>query len=268
MTKKLALLIGINYEGTKHALKGCINDVQNLTKFLKDKMSFTEIITMTDRSKGSEIPNTKNVINILRNLVTKVNSDKYEEVWISFSGHGSFIKDYDGDELDGNDECLITLDGYIVDDLFYDIVSDIRKETKCVCLFDCCHSGTFADMRYDYTIDLPNNKAIANINYKKCPFRACRTLQKKKRKSCNSQIITINGCRDNQTSADYYDRNVWKWQGALTTNFLKCINNKLDISCHELLYEVNKLMILEGFGQRPVISSSKNIGLNHKFLFN
>ena len=32
---KNALLVGINYKGTNYQLNGCINDVTNMSKFLK-----------------------------------------------------------------------------------------------------------------------------------------------------------------------------------------------------------------------------------------
>lgn len=38
--KKKALLIGINYFGTKSELRGCINDVHNMVQFLTERYGF------------------------------------------------------------------------------------------------------------------------------------------------------------------------------------------------------------------------------------
>jgi hypothetical protein len=41
---KRALLIGINYIGTKHELGGCINDINNIEKFIIDNCDCTKSI--------------------------------------------------------------------------------------------------------------------------------------------------------------------------------------------------------------------------------
>jgi hypothetical protein len=44
-----ALLIGINYPGTSASLKGCINDVNNVRKYLQETHEgFSEILVLTD----------------------------------------------------------------------------------------------------------------------------------------------------------------------------------------------------------------------------
>ena len=47
---KAALLIGINYAGTKSELKGCINDVQTVERMLVDVYHFKpeNILSLTD----------------------------------------------------------------------------------------------------------------------------------------------------------------------------------------------------------------------------
>lgn len=45
-----ALLIGINYTGTDHALQGCINDVHNMRDFLVQEQGFhpADMVMLTD----------------------------------------------------------------------------------------------------------------------------------------------------------------------------------------------------------------------------
>jgi hypothetical protein len=52
MPRRKALLIGINYFGTKHQLNGCINDVMNLREYLVRDRGFSyapqDMVVMTD----------------------------------------------------------------------------------------------------------------------------------------------------------------------------------------------------------------------------
>lgn len=260
---KLALLIGINYFDSKYALNGCINDVTNIKNFLEDKLDFNNFVIMTDKNpdkKRDTYPSAINIIKQLKNIVQQANNNGYNEIWISYSGHGYFVPDKNGDEYDRKDECLVPLTGYITDDLFYDIISDLNDSIKCVCLFDCCHSGTFADLPYDYLCDIKGK-------FVKKKYRLTEKYHNSKRKKCPAKVITINGCRDNQTSNDYYDPDYLSWQGALTSSVIENFNQDKDISIHQLLLNTNGKMKELGFKQKPVISCSQKIDYKDKFLF-
>uniref|UniRef100_A0A7S2QCE7 Peptidase C14 caspase domain-containing protein n=1 Tax=Zooxanthella nutricula TaxID=1333877 RepID=A0A7S2QCE7_9DINO len=71
-----------------------------------------------------------------------------------YSGHGTNLEDYSGDEADGQDEafCFVDFQGQISydscmsDDVFAQAVTDcVRDDVKVIILTDCCHSGTIAD---------------------------------------------------------------------------------------------------------------------------
>ena len=49
---KLALLIGINYIGTPQQLSGCINDITETKKILKEVYKYEEknIVSLTDKT--------------------------------------------------------------------------------------------------------------------------------------------------------------------------------------------------------------------------
>ena len=66
-------------------------------------------------------------------LLENINNGSVSEVWIHYSGHGSHIKDMDGDEEDGFDEVLVPLDydknGVISDDFINKyFISRINKK--------------------------------------------------------------------------------------------------------------------------------------------
>jgi len=72
-----------------------------------------------------------------------------------YSGHGTCVKDLDGDEDDGMDEAFVLVNdageinldtGLITDDEFVQIMMDaVPQQTTIITISDCCHSGTIMD---------------------------------------------------------------------------------------------------------------------------
>ena len=110
MSKKKALLIGINYKGTSGQLNGCINDVNDIRNLLisKFKYSSSDIIVLTDDTPKK--PTGINIMNELGKLVIKAYHNQLDEIWIHYSGHGSYVRDRNQDEKDGRDEVLVPID--------------------------------------------------------------------------------------------------------------------------------------------------------------
>ena len=245
--KKAAVLIGINYFNTKSQLNGCINDAKNLKKFLVTHANYKEedIVLLTDDQQFN-MPTKQNIKIALNNLVDKANSG-YDEVWFSYSGHGSQKRDYDGDEADGMDEYIIPCDssyaGIIDDDWLHKyVVSRLPTSCNMVCLMDCCHSGTILDLPFVFK----NNK-LRNMNF---------VNQKEL-----ANIIKLSGCMDNQTSSDI--STYTKSYGAMTHTFLKILkNNNYCIDCKTLVNKMNMEMNINNLSQRPVLSMSNRDLLN------
>ena len=107
MAKK-ALLVGINYPGTNHALRGCVNDVVMVSEMLTKEFGFkaNEKRMLTDNSAT-----TANILERLEWLVDGAQPGDY--LHFHYSGHGSQMIDsrYDEDyEPDGKDEILCPVD--------------------------------------------------------------------------------------------------------------------------------------------------------------
>ena len=226
-SKKRALLIGINYFNTNNMLRGCINDVKDLTDFLQKNLYFNynDIFQMIDSlDKNSNLfPTCNNIKNEIKKLVSWANENTNSEIWLSYSGHGYFINDFNSDEIDNKDEVLCTVDGrYLKDDwLKENLIDKINDDVKLFILMDCCHSGTICD------------------------------IQKEGLKNINKNIFMISGCKDNQTSADatFFIREEYEWRGALTYNFI----NNYTINLKEHYSKI--INSLEGrFTQIPRIS--------------
>ena len=148
MSKK-ALLIGINYLADPSArLNGCINDVNNIADVLVDAYGYNlaDIVKLRDDvSNPSQLPTRVNILNQLRTIIAS--SANCSEIWIHYSGHGSRIRDTNGDETDGIDEIIVPVDfrtkGFIVDDEIFNIIQNSKCKTMLV--FDSCHSGTICE---------------------------------------------------------------------------------------------------------------------------
>src|SRR2546425_1267038 len=100
------LLVGINDYQEVNDLKGCINDVTNLREILKTFLGFqnSDLRLLID-SRATKM----NIISRLNWLVRGAKAGDY--LVFQFSGHGSQIRDRDGDELaDHLDELICPYD--------------------------------------------------------------------------------------------------------------------------------------------------------------
>jgi len=259
---KKCLLIGINYTNSSYALNGCINDSLNLKLFLTKNKFFksSDIIMMNDKQGGSNYPSKRNILKQLKNLIKFANSNKSKKVhlFVSYSGHGTYMTDKDGDEEDGRDEVLCPIDcdsnGYLTDDTVKkQFISKLPRNVKLVMLIDSCHSGTIMDLKFNYAIDRMNTyTTYGNMAQTKC------------------QVVMISGCQDKQTSSDAYlkDKNTkkYEYQGAMTASFL--LHFKNNINYHDLITNMRKWLKNSKFDQIPQLSSGRHINVKKTFLLN
>jgi len=242
-----SLMVGINYRNTNSELRGCINDVNSLKKFLNDnnKVSKDNILTLTDDTALK--PTRDNILEKYKELL--INSEKGDVLYFTYSGHGSYTFDRNGDELDGNDELLVSIDHKgIIDDELKEIANQYLKEgVTLFVLFDCCHSGTLLDLKYRYLTTNDYNEVIVND----------------KNSETKGDIFFISGSSDSQTSADAYINK--KFQGAMTWSFLNSVNSKPDLTWRELLLKMRELL-KNNYTQVPQFSSNKSIDINSKII--
>lgn len=240
MMKSKAILFGINYKNDDDSrLRGCINDVHNMAEFLKNNAKYDIVKIHTDEIDDTKVKG-HSIINSLYKLALDSHRFKLEKVWIHFSGHGCSLVDRTGDERDGYDECIVPVDykkvGVITDDLIKRILRYFNKDTKVTCIFDCCHSGTIGDLKYNI-IDKKNYK-IEHNNSK-----------------CNANVLLISGCMDNQTSSDAYNvRGRREFSGAMTSCLLTSMNDTNKV--FDVLERLKLLLKRKRFTQIPQLSSS------------
>lgn len=239
-----ALIIGINYLNTASELYGCINDANHLQTYFINKYNFStnNLCLLTDNTIVK--PTKQNILKKYKDLL--INAKAGEKLFFTYSGHGAFRTDLNNDEADGKDELLITIDKQSIsdDELKTIIDENLPEGVTLFVLFDCCHSGTLMDLKYNY---LSGNEDLV-IN--------------EKINETKSNVFLISGCFDSQTSADAYIDN--KFQGALTWCFLKTINeNNINntLTWKDLLTNMRTLLKPK-YTQIPQLSSGKLIDIN------
>jgi hypothetical protein len=165
--RRTALLVGINYNNNPSAaLNGCYNDIVNVGQYLRLNLGYaTDAITLlTDGNRNavgtaSALPPTRqNIIAGMAALVDGMVAG--DEAIFHFSGHGSLVRDTNGDEITGLDSCLCPTDynapasaggGIITDDeLRALLVNKVPRGARLYIILDCCHNGTGCDVRYKY----------------------------------------------------------------------------------------------------------------------
>jgi len=240
-----ALLIGINYTGTRAALKGCVNDAKNMQNLLM-RNGFpndgSHMLLLTDeRSRGREYqPVASNIIKAFHWFMKDVR--KGDVLFFHFSGHGGQVPDTTGHEADGYNETLVPLDhsraGQISDDVLWgSLVYALPEGARLTALMDMCHSGTGLDLPYDYNVD--TRRWTEDVN----PAHSA------------GDVVLFSGCEDAQTSADV--QSGYQAGGAMTQAFMEAYNRISMSTYHEFLTMVKKALRKKRFSQRPQLTSSQ-----------
>jgi len=293
-----ALFIGINYFGTQAELKGCINDVKNVSALVCQRFGFQNCIYLTDdQQDASKKPTYDNIINAMKWLTEGAKPG--DSLFFHYSGHGGTAKDSENDEIDGFDETILPLDyssqGQICDDVIYEnLVKPLPQGCRLTAIFDSCHSGTVMDLPYTYQCDgqvevIENDvrkeifkKAISVVGslitgdtgaiakalmsiFDGSLTATSNTNQEaviEKRKH-DADVIQFSGCRDNQTSADANINNVAT--GAMSYALITVLSQNQNISYSQLLTQIRKIMTEKRFSQIPQLSSSHPMDMNSQF---
>jgi hypothetical protein len=136
---KRALCIGINnYPGTHMDLAGCVNDANAWEAELKGRGFKVTKMLDEQATKAAMAAAFKEVIG---------GAAKGDLVVITYSGHGTYVPDASGDEVDGLDEGLCPYDiqtggGALLDDEIHALFAARKSGVRLVLISDSCHSGT------------------------------------------------------------------------------------------------------------------------------
>ncbi|KAM0237799.1 hypothetical protein ACHAP5_008923 [Fusarium lateritium] len=294
--RRKALLIGINYFNQNGELRGCVNDVHNVSAFLVERYGYKRedmVILTDDQSNPVMIPTRENIIRAMGWLVS--NAQPNDALFLHYSGHGGQVEDVDGDEDDGYDECIYPVDhteaGPIVDDeIHYRVVKPLGQGVRLTAIFDSCHSATVMDLPYVYStkgvLKEPNlaREAASGIfdafkayssgdmagaagsifSFAKTAFRGDDAYVKtKETRTSPADVIMWSGSKDDQTSADATINA--KATGAMSWAFISAIKANPKQSYVELLNSVRDILETK-YTQKPQLSSSHPIDTDLLFI--
>lgn len=256
------LLVGINYvENKQNQLYGCINDIANMEKIIKQFYpECKDIVVLRDADAENKVNTNKNLKPSKKNIVDGINwlvkdLKAGDSVYFHYSGHGGLVRDVNRDELTGMDSCIYPCnDGNIEmildDELKVLLVNRIPKGAKCFVVMDCCHCGTGLDLKY--SINTPRENTIT-------------FSQNPRYRSIDSDIVLLSGSADSQTSADTVDEKGTP-SGALTNALVKMWKESgIQIRFKHMLWQLRKNLKEDGYSQIPQITTGKLIGLNDEF---
>ncbi|MBS1638173.1 MAG: caspase family protein [Bacteroidetes bacterium] len=256
-----ALLVGINKYPTQ-PLNGCVNDVEDMAKFLVAKCGFAmnDIRLLVDERATKDA-----IIERLGWLLTGLNSG--DRVLFHYSGHGVQVPTRNPQgEADGLDEAICPVDfdftdaHTIRDKDFNRIFSSIPAGVEFIWVSDSCHS---ADLSREVLKkgEQPKSFAVpADINW-----RLQTALQRGihpigfQRAASALNLALISGCKSDQTSSDAYFGN--RANGALTYYLLKQLQtaNGLSMSLTDLVAAVNTALNQAHYSQQPQLEGSASI---------
>jgi len=300
---KKALFIGINYKGTSAELRGCINDVRNISELVCRRFGFQNCLYLTDEQENPEMkPTYDNIIEAMKWLVE--GAQPGDSLFFHYSGHGGTARDTENDETDGFDETILPLDysqkGQIVDDVIYEnMVKPLPQGCRLTAIFDSCHSGTVMDLPYTYQCDgsievIDNDvrkeifkKALnivgsfiqgdqsmitssllglfdGSINFSNLSGKNNTNHQAViEKRKHDADVIQFSGCRDNQTSADAKINN--QSTGAMSYALITVLNQNPNLTYSQLLSNIRQIMKQKNFSQIPQLSTSHPMNMNEVF---
>ena len=238
-----------NYPGTENDLRGCINDQYNVKG------------TFEASFPGFSVDRVSNTLATIGNFKKKLNEEvdilrpgSGDILLVHYSGHGTYVKDRNGDEEDGYDEALYLYDGALIDDDIKEILDKIPEGVTVVLMFDSCFSGTVTRAISEHP---------SKIRFVQTEKESKETLKVRSRVAVAEEMrwITFSGSGEHQTSADAFIDG--KYNGAFTYFAMKAL--KPGITYNEWFYRVRNLFEASQFEQRPQMEGNEALRNNLVF---
>lgn len=269
-----AVLVGVDsYERSDiPPLSGCVNDVALVRQTLKNVLGIpNEDIRVVVNERATKA----NVIHRLR--ATLDEADEGDVVVLYFSGHGSQIRDRDGDELgDRLDELICPYDmdwdrgTYILDDELDALIERVPPEILVEVFVDCCFwgagardlegdsrpQGLRADVRYlappfDIAARFEGEEAVLHRH----GFAGCRCFEER-------NVFWAASSEGEPAAEDYLEgraHGVFTYWGCrfIEANFERMV--RLGYSREELLHDLRAYLSSIGYVQTAELSAPDDL---------
>jgi len=251
--RRVALCIGIDYTNdAQNRLAGCVNDSQNMEQFLHTDSGYDTVVSLNESAATRDA-----IMAGIRNLgvLTRIRTD-IAEVFVYYAGHGVpyRIGVSSAFELDMQDEAIVPYDwstaGVLSDNDINRCLKGFRAGCRVRTLFDCCHSGTMADLRFTHV----SGSRWTEVQIEHPEMGAL-------------DIIHIGACRDNQLAEEAWSL-VQERQacGAMTGFFLLAWRQHGARTVFDLVTRVRQDLIDNGYRQIPQISATRRLGTQQKWM--
>lgn len=202
------MFVGINqYADPDARLFGCVNDALDWRALFASRLSGTPLLLLDKKATATAI------VNGMRSTIAKLKPGDLGI--IQFSGHGTWVPDRDGDELDGRDEALVNWDynrRIILDDELRKIFLKIPLGARVLYITDSCHSGTvFRFLPSLHGSDVPKRRprflppsrlGLLEGDDVTLSRALAAKPPAKKRELPLSNVIHLSGCQDFEYSFD------------------------------------------------------------------
>lgn len=247
---KRSLHIGINdYPGTVNDLRGCVNDATGWCSLLSSKFGFTTTVLLNEQAT------VRNAVREMKNIVSSAKDG--DHIVITYSGHGTNVKDLDGDEEDGRDEAICLYDGLLIDDNIRVIFGALVKGANLTFISDSCHSGSvtraFLSTLYDESPPKPrflppeDDEVVFNT--------APKSISKKlfiPEEGMSHMLVS--GCSPTEYSYDASFNS--KPMGAMSYYAIKILNETPDITYEEFYTKLRSSLPNRQYPQTPSLEGS------------
>jgi hypothetical protein len=209
MPTGLSLHVGLNtvdsskYKGEYQPLRNAEND----TRFYYELANQNKYSSVNLTGKDAT---SINLLDCLKDYSNRLVSG--DLCFISYSGHGTRVKDLNNDEEDGYDEALVLYDRLFIDDEFQLSWAKFKAGVKIFFINDSCYNGTVSrfidlnkraiDVIYsDHVLrGIDSSQASIDFDNNIGYFKSIKLGSLGQKASCS--IIHIGACQDNQLADD------------------------------------------------------------------
>ncbi|MDX1170775.1 peptidase C14, caspase catalytic subunit p20 [Sinorhizobium medicae] len=217
-----SLHVGLNsvstahYAGWEGPLRACEFDAN-------DMQEIASALGYHTKSLLTQAATRRNVVSEIKEASKDLK--KGDIFFISYSGHGGQLPDFNNDENDATDETWCLYDGQLLDDELYELWSGFRAGVRVLVVSDSCHSGSVVRAPAPQELSLADGQiTVAGVPRAMPMDIATRTFRQNREFytglgtslangeeqnqtreisspiSCSVRLIS--GCQDNQLSLD------------------------------------------------------------------
>ena len=210
MKKGISIHIGLNYVDEEHygtgvsPLETCEQDAIDMQEIALAQNFKSTILLLSENATRTAVKSA--IKSASKELVSG------DMLMLSYSGHGGFVPDTNGDETDDSlDETWCLYDGQLIDDELFQLWGKFKVGVRIVMLSDSCHSGTVAKankLRDEDSESSIFKKKLLSYSVAKSVYygnksfyeKIAKRFLKKKPKKLRASVKLLAACQDPEVS--------------------------------------------------------------------